>query len=95
MAIRLFYKITWVILGYFLFLGFYKLFFSDESVITYLELKDKISQQESINKAKSDINLALYAEVDSLKHGYSAVEERARNDLGLIKKGEIFYQIVE
>lgn len=95
MAIRLFYKITWVILSYFLLLGLFKLFFSDESVVTYFELRDKISQQEDINKTKSDINLSLYAEVDSLKHGYSAVEERARNDLGLIKKGEIFYQIVE
>ena len=37
----------------------------------------------------------LQAEVDDLKHGDEAVEERARSELGLLKPGETFYQVVE
>jgi cell division protein FtsB len=36
----------------------------------------------------------LSAEVDDLKDGVSAVEERARSELGMIRRGETFYQIV-
>jgi len=92
---KLFYKITWVILLYFLLLGGYKLSYSDESIVTYKKLQNDIVKQTQVNKQKSDINHSLYAEVDSLRKGYFAIEERARNDLGFIKQGETFYQIVE
>ncbi|MGH8400795.1 MAG: septum formation initiator family protein, partial [Gammaproteobacteria bacterium] len=36
----------------------------------------------------------LAAEVKDLKQGQAAIEEQARADLGMIKKGETFYQIV-
>jgi len=37
----------------------------------------------------------LSAEVEDLKHGEEAIEERARSELGLLKPGETFYQVVE
>jgi cell division protein FtsB len=37
----------------------------------------------------------LAAEVEDLKSGESAVEERARSELGMIKPGEKFYRVVE
>jgi cell division protein FtsB len=40
-------------------------------------------------------NRALQAEVLDLKKGLDAVEERARSELGMIKEGEVFYQVVE
>ena len=40
-------------------------------------------------------NDALAAEVEDLKSGEAAVEERARNELGMIKPGETFYRVVE
>ena len=43
-------------------------------------------------KARND---ALDAEVRDLKQGTEAIEERARLELGMIKKDEIFYQVVE
>lgn len=93
MVNQLFYKITWVILLYFLLFGVFKLFYSDESIVTYLSLQEELIKQRAANKEKSAINLSLYAEVDSLKKDYIAIEERARNDLGMIKEGEVFYQI--
>lgn len=42
-------------------------------------------------KARND---ALDAEVRDLKQGLEAVEERARFELGMIKKDETFYQVV-
>jgi cell division protein FtsB len=40
-------------------------------------------------------NAALEAEVQDLKQGLEAVEERARSELGMIKKDETFFQIIE
>ena len=40
-------------------------------------------------------NDALAAEVQDLKSGEAAVEERARSELGMIKPGETFYRVVE
>ena len=42
-------------------------------------------------KARND---ALDAEVRDLKQGLEALEEHARLDLGMIRKDEIFYQVV-
>jgi cell division protein FtsB len=40
-------------------------------------------------------NALLDAEVRDLKQGTAAIEERARSELGMIKRDEVFYQIVE
>jgi cell division protein FtsB len=40
-------------------------------------------------------NRALQAEVDDLRGGQAAIEERARSELGMIKKGETFYQVIQ
>ena len=58
-------------------------------------LKNQIEQQAAENASLSERNDKLYREVNDLKSGLDAVEEMARNDLGMIKKGEIFYLIVE
>jgi cell division protein FtsB len=40
-------------------------------------------------------NGALEAEVRDLKQGLEAIEERARYELGMIKPGEVFFQVIE
>jgi cell division protein FtsB len=92
---KLIYKIVWVFLIYLLLLSQYKIWLSDEGVVNYLNLENNITNQRNVNIANVEINQGLYAEVNNLQQGYAAVEERARIDLGLIKNGERYYQIVE
>ncbi|MFB0999351.1 MAG: septum formation initiator family protein, partial [Colwellia sp.] len=39
-------------------------------------------------------NKLLYADTDDLKSGVEAIEERARNELGMIKEGETFFRLI-
>lgn len=54
-----------------------------------------VAEQKAQNEQLKARNDALAAEVENLKTGDEAVEERARSELGLIKPGETFYQVVE
>ena len=60
----------------------------------------KAYQQElvELNKQvieKKERNDALYAEVEDLRKGKEAIEERARYELGMMKEGETFFQVLE
>lgn len=57
-------------------------------------LRARVAAQESENAQLKKRNEALSAEVQDLKHGQQAIEARARSELGLIKPGETFYQVV-
>lgn len=46
------------------------------------------------NQVLQERNNALASEILDLKYGMDAIEERARSELGMIKKGEIFYHVV-
>ena len=54
-----------------------------------------VEQQARENGGLQQRNDALAAEVEDLKSGEAAVEERARSELGMIKPGETFYRVVE
>ena len=58
-------------------------------------LERQIRHQKEENHALKERNLALDAEVLDLKHGLGAIEERARSEMGMIKQGEIFYQVID
>ncbi|MGH8091779.1 MAG: cell division protein FtsB [Rudaea sp.] len=58
-------------------------------------LQQRIAEQTAENRKLKQRNEALSAEVQDLKSGKGAIEERARSELGLIKPGEVFYQVVE
>ena len=59
------------------------------------ELQAQVQQQTRENAGLEQRNAALAAEVEDLKSGEAAVEERARSELGMIKPGETFYRVVE
>src|SRR3546814_19649074 len=58
------------------------------------ELQRKVASQQETNDALLARNNALQAEVQALKSGKTAIEERARAELGMIKQGEIYVQIL-
>ena len=73
----------------------YKLWFGEGSMKDVWRLEDAIAQQSNENAQLKERNQALIAEVDDLKQGLEAIEERARSELGMIKKNETFYQVVD
>ncbi|HSX59055.1 MAG TPA: cell division protein FtsB [Tahibacter sp.] len=58
-------------------------------------LRGTVAETRKANEALKARNEALQAEVRDLKEGRDAIEERARSELGLVKPGETFYQVVE
>jgi cell division protein FtsB len=72
----------------------YRLWLGDGSVREVMRLHDQISAQEQRNARLAERNRTLAAEVQDLKKGMTAIEERARTDLGMVGKSETFYQVV-
>lgn len=58
-------------------------------------LRERVEQQKAENAKLKARNDTLAAEVEDLKHGDEAIEERARAEIGLLKPGETFYQVVD
>ncbi len=58
-------------------------------------LSSQVEHQKRENHGLRERNDALAAEVEDLKSGEAAAEERARSELGMIKPGEKFYRVVE
>ncbi len=73
----------------------YRLWFSEGSLPDVWRLESQINEQKLENTRLRLRNLALQAEVSDLQEGLEAVEERARSEMGMIKQGEVFYQIIE
>ncbi|MGA7966610.1 MAG: septum formation initiator family protein [Gammaproteobacteria bacterium] len=71
-----------------------QLWFSTGSLPHGWHLAAQVRQQQKANAALHKNNARHQEEIQNLKSGTAAVEEHAREDLGLVKKGETFYQIV-
>ena len=87
----------WVLLGLggVLLLLQYRLWFADGGIAEQVRLKQKIVQQQDGNEVLRERNVALEREVLELQSGHLVVEQRARNDLGLVKEGEVYYQFTD
>ncbi|NOX08296.1 MAG: cell division protein FtsB [Gammaproteobacteria bacterium] len=72
----------------------YSLWTGEGSMEEVWRLKRSVEAQQAENKRLRERNQALTAEVQDLKQGQEAIEERARSELGMIKQGEEFYQII-
>jgi cell division protein FtsB len=73
----------------------YRLWFGDGSLQEVWELHREVEAQRAENLELRERNAALEAEVRDLQQGLDAIEEHAREDLGMVKQGETFYQLVE
>jgi cell division protein FtsB len=72
----------------------YPLWFGQGGWLSVQDLKAKVSGQQAANEGLRQRNLAMEAEVEDLRSGTEAVEERARKDLGLLRNGEVYVQIL-
>ncbi|MFA6038212.1 MAG: cell division protein FtsB [Legionellales bacterium] len=81
-------------LSIFLIIGQIDLWVGQGGLMQFLQLKNEVQQQKAENTLLEVRNSVLHAEVLDLKSGHEAIEERARVELGMIKPGEIFYQLM-
>ena len=72
----------------------YPLWIGKGSWMRVRDLDQQLAQVRDMNTKAKARNDALEAEVRDLKQGTDAVEERARIELGMIKRDEMFYQLV-
>ncbi len=73
----------------------YRLWFAQGSLAEQHRLELQLQQQTEINRKLRERNAVVEREVMELKSGTSGIEQRAREQLGLIRKGEIFYLVVD
>jgi cell division protein FtsB len=65
------------------------------SIPSVAELERKLQEQKTANDKARLVNEQLSAEINDLKEGLNMVEERARNELGMVKPNEIYVQIAK
>lgn len=73
----------------------YRLWLSDDGIRSVMNLRESVATQQSENDSLGQRNGQLAAEVKDLKEGLNAIEERARNDLGMVGANETFFQVVD
>ena len=73
----------------------YRVWVSDHGLREVSRLSSAVEAQAAANVEQRERNRQLVAEVNGLKGGLSALEERARSELGMIKRDEIFFQILD
>jgi cell division protein FtsB len=73
----------------------YPLWLGKGSWLRAAEVDRQLAAQKAKNSELERRNAALAAEVRDLKTGTDAIEERARQELGMVRSDEVFYQYVE
>jgi cell division protein FtsB len=87
-------RIFAAILTFALVLLQYRVWLSDHGVREVSRLTAAVEAQAAANIEQRGRNRQLVAEVNDLKGGLTALEERARSDLGMVGNNETFYQVV-
>jgi len=73
----------------------YRLWLGEANLRQVWQLEQQILQQQMENQQLAERNQRLEAEVQDLKRGLTALEERARSEMGMVRKGETFFQLIE
>lgn len=88
-------KVVWTIMVVLIIFLQVRLWVGEGSYAQVWQIDQKIEAQKAENATLSARNDRLYAEVRNLRSGRSATEERARQDLGLIRDDETFFLVVK
>ncbi len=86
-------RIVPVVLAVLLLILQFQLWTGRGSVRDVSQLEQKLAQQKESNARMALANDRLSSEVNDLKEGLEMVEERARQELGMVKPDEVFVQI--
>jgi len=85
--------VTYIFLALILLLQ-YPLWLGKGSWLKVWDNNRQLNEQKDINEQARQRNAVLEAEVKDLKKGTEALEERARSELGMVKQGEVFFQVI-
>lgn len=88
---RIFILSLTLILGWLQF----ELWFGKNGVTDFQTVSAETEVQHQVNGNLQARNDEMFAEIDDLRQGLDAIEERARHELGMIKEGETFYRIID
>lgn len=72
----------------------FRLWVGEGSLAEVATLRQQLAEQRAELKDLHERNATLQAEVDDLKEGLAAIEARARSELGLIRQGETYFQLL-
>ncbi len=72
----------------------YTLVWGKNGLMDYSAVHSDIEIQQQVNASLQQRNDLMFAEIDDLRQGLDAIEERARHELGMVKKDETFYRII-
>ena len=73
----------------------YQIWFGQSGVVAQQRLAGQVAEQRARMEQLAVRNRKMTAEVLALQGGNKAFESRARSELGLVKKGEVFYLIAD
>ncbi len=74
----------------------YRLWYGSDGSIPQIKAYElRLEELKKRVEEKQHRNAALYAEVEDIRQGQDALEERARDELGMIREGETFFQVIE
>ncbi len=73
----------------------YRLMLGDGGYAEVAGLQQQIDEQKAENERLAERNRVMEAEVAELKQGMETVEERARQELGMVREGETLYLLME
>lgn len=90
MTVRILTLMLFVLFGWLQF----HLWFGKNGMNEYFEVTAVVQSVSQANEKLQKRNLLMYAELADLKQGQEAVEERARNELGMVKTEETFFRII-
>jgi cell division protein FtsB len=88
-------KILGAVLGALILLIQVPLWFGKGGWMRVWHVEQDLSREQMKNAGLEARNARLAAEVADLKQGTDAIEERARYELGMVRKDEVFFQIIE
>lgn len=87
-------RLLWSVGVLLLILLQYRLWWGENGLLEQADINQQIAHLESKNAKLQSRNQRLQAEVSDLRQGLGEIEERAREELGMIGRDETFFWLV-